>query len=118
MREMLLTGDAAYDCIQKMKRKTRFGAAVASHQWAMVDSISELKFSKGSDALVYRVGHGNGFCHPRLHAELEYLNAGWLPGNTYSTAQRARHRLNSISIALSNSPIATGCQLCDPKLMC
>jgi len=121
-RKVLLTGDAAYDCIPEVQaRKTQFGAVVASHHGAIVSSITEAKPSvslKTNAALVYSVGHGNGFGHPRLHAELDYLLSGWLPDNTYSTAQYIRSRPNAIGIRLSSNPIRTGCGTCNPKLIC
>jgi hypothetical protein len=117
-REVLLTGDAAYDCIPAVKSKTRFGALVASHHGAVVNSISEAQPSAGGAALVYSVGNGNCFCHPRLHAELEYLQSGWRPNDTYSTSQRVRNRPTAIAIRLSASPVDTGCGDCTPKLIC
>ena len=117
-RKVLLTGDAAYDCIPEVKRKTRFGAVVASHHGAIVNSISEVRPSSAGAVLVYSLGHGNCFCHPRLHAELEYLQNGWRPKNTYSTSQRIRNRPNTIAIRLSGRPAETGCGDCNAKLIC
>jgi hypothetical protein len=117
-RKVLLTGDAAYDCIPEVQRKTRFGALVASHHGAIVDSISEAQPNAAGAVLVYSVGHGNGFCHPRLHAELEYLQSLWAPKNTYSTSQRIRNRPNAIAIRLSTRPVDAGCGACTPKLSC
>lgn len=117
-REVLLTGDAAYGCIPEVTKKTRFGAVVASHHGAIVDSISEVKPTAKGGSLVYSVGNGNQFCHPRLHAELEYLQAGWVPKDTYSTSQRGRNRPNSIAITLSSRPVQTGCGDCTAKLVC
>lgn len=117
-REVLLTGDAAYDCIPGVTNKARFGAVVASHHGAIVDSISEVRPSPRGGALVYSVGNGNQFCHPRLHAELEYLQAGWVPNDTYSTSQRVRYRPNAVAIRLSSRNVTTGCGDCTPKLVC
>lgn len=116
-REALLTGDAAYDCIPEVKKKTSFGAVVASHHGAVVASIAEIKPS-ANGSLVYSVGNGNHFCHPRLHAELEYLQAGWVPKDTYSTSQRARNRPNAIAVRLSSRPVESGCTTCTAKLIC
>jgi hypothetical protein len=117
-RQVLLTGDAAYDCIPAVTRKTRFAAVVASHHGAIVNSISEVKPAAGGGALVYSVGNGNQFCHPRLLAELTYLQAGWVPKDTYATSQRVRSRPNSIAITLSGRPVQTRCGDCTPKLVC
>jgi hypothetical protein len=117
-RDVLLTGDAAYDCIPEVTKKTRFGAIVASHHGAIVDSISEVRPTARGGSLVYSVGNGNQFCHPRLHAELEYLLAGWIPKDTYSTSQRTRNRPNAIAIKLSSRTVQTGCGDCNAKLVC
>jgi hypothetical protein len=117
-REALLTGDAAYDCIPEVKNgKTRFGAVVASHHGAIVDSIAEIR-PTAQGSLIYSVGNGNQFCHPRLRAELEYLLAGWAPQDTYSTSQRVRKRPNAIAIQLSRRPVETACADCTAKLVC
>jgi len=117
-REVLLTGDAAYDRIPEVTKKTHFGAVVASHHGAVVNSIAEVKPTAKGGSLVYSVGMGNHFCHPRLQAELAYLQAGWVPNATYSTSQRVRKRPNAIAIKVSSRPILTRCGSCTAKLVC
>ena len=116
--KVLLSADAAYDCIPEIKNRTRFSAIVASHHGAVVSSISEVKPRGKDSVLIYSVGHGNGFCHPRLQAELEYLQSGWVPTSTYSTSQRIRNRPSSIAIRISPQPPESGCGLCTPKISC
>jgi hypothetical protein len=98
-------------------RKTPFGTVVASHHGAIVDSIAEIR-PTAQGSLIYSVGNGNQFCHPRLRAELEYLLAGWAPQNTYSTSQLVRKRPDAIAIQLSRRPVETGCADCTAKLAC
>ena len=117
-REVLLTGDAAYDRIPEVTKKTPFGAVVASHHGAVVNSITEVKPTAKGGSLVYSVGMGNHFCHPRLQAELAYLQAGWVPNATYSTSQRVRKRPNAIAIKVSSRPVLTRCGSCTAKLVC
>jgi len=114
--KFLLPGDADFDSIPSVNNGEAFDGLVASHHGANVKAIGQLKSTGNSGPLVYSVGHGNGYGHPRLNALLEYLQAGWLPPRTYSTTQSRRNRPCTIGIRLNRTNLTTGCPQCRPRI--
>ncbi len=113
-KAVLLPGDADYKSIPAVLRHVRFNAMVASHHGSRLESIALVPASRSRGILVYSYGSGNSFGHPRLHAQLDYLNGGWRPENTLATTQSIRKRPCNIGIALTpESPVI--CGKCEPR---
>jgi beta-lactamase superfamily II metal-dependent hydrolase len=112
----LLPGDAGFDSIPSVTSGESFDAIVASHHGAQVGAISTMTAPMANAALVYSYGHANTYGHPRLHAALEYLQAGWLPPRTYSTTQSRRQRPCTVGLRLNRRGQTTGCDDCQPKI--
>lgn len=117
-RTILMTGDAAYDYIPMIGMHSRFDAVIASHHGARMMSADKILPAVPNAALIYSVGHGNYFGHPALHACLTYLQGGWSPACTASTAQHITRRPNSIGISLNRQTPKTGCRQCQPRIIC
>jgi hypothetical protein len=112
---VLLPSDADYASIPLCSGMS-FGAVVASHHGGLVSASHIAKPIGSNRQMVYSVGHGNSYGHPKLHALLDYLTAGWSPNHTYSTAQHTRRRPCNVAIMLKGSTPRTGCPACRPKI--
>lgn len=114
-RVVLLPGDAEYCYVPGMSDIPTYDGAVVSHHGSALVSASMLKPGGEGSGLVYSVGHGNIFGHPRLHAELSYLQSGWLPQRTLSTTQSRRRRPCNVALSFLDGRTSTACQSCGPK---
>jgi hypothetical protein len=115
---VLLSGDADYTNITACATK-QFGAAVVSHHGGIGTGHNTVRPTGPTSQLVYSVGHGNTYGHPKLQALLEHLVAGWIPAHTFSTAQHSRNRPCHIAIVLNRKTPTTGCmhRNCEPKVV-
>jgi hypothetical protein len=80
---VLLPGDADFPSIGSLaklrKRKSRLVGLVAPHHGARISAAALPRAKKGSAAmLVYSVGEGNQYDHPKDAAMAAYRNKGWL----------------------------------------
>jgi hypothetical protein len=113
--KVLLPGDADYCSIPSANNGPPFSGIVASHHGSRLTSIAMAAAPKSGGTLVYSYGSGNTFGHPRLQSQLEYLQAGWKPGNTWSTTQSVMRRPSNIGISLTTERPRLHCLNCSPR---
>jgi beta-lactamase superfamily II metal-dependent hydrolase len=113
IKRALLPGDADFSSIPSAL-STSYDALIASHHGSSVSSINLMNPAQAKGVLAYSCGHGNSFGHPKLHALLGYMQAGWQPSFTLTTTQSRRKRPCHVGIELNGSPARSACTLCTP----